>query len=368
MRIVLTGGGTGGHVYPCLSVADALRRADPAVELLYLGNPGGVEERLVRQHDIAFRAVRSGQVRGKTPWQVASSGARIATGVRQARAALTGFAAEAVFATGGYASIPVVVASAITRTPVTVFLPDIYPGWAVRLATRLAARVATTSEGALHYLPRKKTAVTGYPLRADFWQANRGGGRDRLGLSDGPFLLVSGASSGSRVLNDAVMGSLTQLLEVCQVVHLTGSADEARVRAARERLPESLRGRYHVHGYLDEMAWAMAAADLAVLRAGASCLAEPPAVGLPAILVPGTFSDQYRNATYMASTGAAVLLEEARLGELAELVRDLLGSSERLSAMSSAAKRLARPSAAEAIVSLLLNGRGSASIPEACLI
>jgi UDP-N-acetylglucosamine--N-acetylmuramyl-(pentapeptide) pyrophosphoryl-undecaprenol N-acetylglucosamine transferase len=310
--------------------------------------------------------VRAGQIRGKSPLQVTASAGQIARGVREARGVLKHFAADAIFATGGYASMPVVLAAALTGTPVTVFLPDIYPGWAVRVATRLAAHVATTADGALEHLPRQKTSVTGYPLRPEFWEANRTGGRDRLELREGPCLLISGASSGSRVLNDAVSDGLVPLLQVCQVVHLTGSADESRMLAARKRLPQHLQRRYHVHGYLSDIAWAMAAADLAVLRAGASCLAEPPAVGLPAILVPGSFSDQYRNAAYMAAAGAAVVLEETRLSELPAMVEELVGSADRLAAMSLAANRLARPSAAEDIVDLLLDQHRSAKVPEAC--
>jgi UDP-N-acetylglucosamine--N-acetylmuramyl-(pentapeptide) pyrophosphoryl-undecaprenol N-acetylglucosamine transferase len=367
MNIVLAGGGTGGHVYPALSVAEALRRIDPQIELLYLGTPGGIEERLVRENGIAFRGVPAGQVRGKSPGQVAASARQIAGGVREAQRALSSFAAHSVFATGGYASVPVVLSAALRRVPVTIFLPDVYPGWAVRVAARLAEQVATTTEGALEHLPRQRTTVTGYPLRAEFWEVTRSHGRDRLGLSDGPVVLISGASTGSRVLNDAVLQSLTSLLEGCQVVHLTGRADEERVQDARSGLPERLRRHYRVYGYLDDIAWALAAADLAVLRAGASCLAEPPAVGLPTILVPGTFSDQHRNANFMAAQGAAIVLEEQRLSELPGLIDDLIGSPERLSSMADAARRLARPAAAEAIASLVLRRRGVAGVPEACL-
>ncbi|HTE84014.1 MAG TPA: UDP-N-acetylglucosamine--N-acetylmuramyl-(pentapeptide) pyrophosphoryl-undecaprenol N-acetylglucosamine transferase [Dehalococcoidia bacterium] len=366
MRVIFAGGGTGGHVYPALSVAASLRRSEPEADLLYLGTRGGTEERLVREHGIPFRVVRSGQIRGKSPWQIASSAARIAAGVLEAQAAFRSFAPDVVFATGGYASIPVVLGAALKRVSVTVFLPDVYPGWAVRIATLLATHVATTSDGALDYLPHSKTAVTGYPLRPEFWQTTRAEGRQRLGLDGGPCLLVSGASSGSRTLNDAILNALDALLEVCEVVHLTGRADETRVRSARARLPEPLRTRYHVHGYLDDIAWAMAAADLAVLRAGASSLAEPPAFGLPAILVPGAFSDQHRNAAHMASMGAAILLEEACLDELPALVRSLLGSNDRLAAMSSASSRLARPAAADEIAALLLNSRRAANVSEVC--
>jgi UDP-N-acetylglucosamine--N-acetylmuramyl-(pentapeptide) pyrophosphoryl-undecaprenol N-acetylglucosamine transferase len=367
MNIVLAGGGTGGHVYPALSVAEALRRVDPRVALLYLGTPGGIEERLVREHGIAFRGVHAGQIRGKSPGQVASSAGQIAAGVREAQRALTSFSADSIFATGGYASVPVVLSAALRRVPVTVFLPDVYPGWAVRIAARFAAQVATTTDGALEHLPRQKSTVTGYPLRAEFWEATRSHGRDRLGLSDGPVVLISGASTGSRVLNDAVLRFLAPLLEGCQVVHLTGRADEERIQAARAALPDGLRRRYHVYGYLDDIAWALAAADLAVLRAGASCLAEPPAVGLPAILVPGSFSDQHRNADFMASQGAAIVLEEQRLQDLPVLIEELVSSPERLSAMAAAARRLARPAAAGAIASLVLKRRRVSELREACL-
>jgi UDP-N-acetylglucosamine--N-acetylmuramyl-(pentapeptide) pyrophosphoryl-undecaprenol N-acetylglucosamine transferase len=366
MRLVLTGGGTGGHIYPALSVAAALRRAAPETELLYLGTPGGVEQRLVPEHGIAFRPVHSGQVRGKTPKQVVVSAMRLARGVGEARAALTSFGANAVFATGGYASVPVVLAGALTRTPVTVFLPDVYPGWAVKTATRFAARVATTTEGALDFLPRSKTVVTGYPLRPEFWHATRTGGRERLGTGSGPVLLISGASTGSRALNSATLAVLEPLLSLCEVVHLTGAADEGRMRAAHERLPAQLRPRYHVHGYLEDIAWAMAAADLAVLRAGASCLAEPAALGLPCVLVPGPFSDQHRNASYVASVGAAVVLEETRLAELPDVVRELLTSPGRLEAMSVAARAIARPRAADTLASLLLESGRHEQVHQAC--
>ncbi len=357
MNVILTGGGTGGHVYPALSVAAALRREAPETSLLYLGLAGGVERRLVLECGIPFIGVHSGQLRGKSPINVARGLARLAWGVLEARGALAGFRAQRVFATGGYASMPVVLAAAWSRVPVTVFLPDIYPGWAVRVAARMASAVATSCDGALQHLPQAKTFVTGYPLREDFGQANRAEARTRLGLGDGQVLLVSGASSGSRVLNGGLLPALNTLLPRCEIIHLTGHADEARIRAARETLPAALQARYHVYGYLEQMAWAMAAADLAVMRAGASCLAEPPAAGLPAILIPGSFSDQRRNAHYMAERGAAVVLDEANLGTLSDEVLGLLDAPWRLQAMASAARALARPDAARALAKLLLYGR-----------
>lgn len=360
MRILLSGGGTGGHVYPALSVAEALRVATPDIELLYIGTETGAERELVPQAGIPFRTIHAGQIRGKSPGRVALSLAQLCRGVLRAARMLRDFSPQAAFVTGGYASVPVALAAWLNRIPLVVFLPDVYPGWAVRLSTRLATQLATTTAGASDHLPPGKTAVTGYPLRPEFWQADRQSGRERLGLRDGPVLLISGASQGAQRINEAVLASLDDLLACAELVHLTGLRDEARVKQARARLPDNLQARYHVYGYLDGMAWAMAGADLAVLRSGASCLAEPPALGLPAILVPGTYAGghQRQNAAFMQSQGAAVLLDESNLNQLALLAKQLLGSPTRLRAMSAAARELARPQAASALADLTLRAGG----------
>jgi UDP-N-acetylglucosamine--N-acetylmuramyl-(pentapeptide) pyrophosphoryl-undecaprenol N-acetylglucosamine transferase len=364
MRFVLAGGGTGGHVYPALSVAEYLKRAAPETELLYIGTRSGAEQRLVPPSGIPFRSVHAGQVRGKAPWQTAASVVRLGRGVIEARAGIAAFRPDAVFATGGYASVPVLLAARLAGIPLTVFLPDVYPGWAVRLAARLATRVATSTQGALAFLPREKAQVTGYPLRPEFWSLRREEARRRLGLGTGTVLLVSGASTGSRSLNDGVMAALPGLLDITEVLHLTGAADLRRVAEARAALPLSQQARYHVLGYLEEMPLAMIAADLALMRAGASCLAEPPAAGLPAILVPGPFSDQRRNADYMAAEGAAIVLDQGRLQQLLDLIRSLVANTDRLGAMAAAARRLARPDAARSLASMLLTAGDAKRLPQ----
>jgi len=369
MRFVFAGGGTGGHVYPALSVAAALSSVAPRneLELLYLGRAGAPEERLAGLEDIPFRAIHAGQIRGQSPRQTAAGICRLGQGLVETRAILAAFRADAVFATGGYASMPVALAARWTRTPLLVFLPDVSPGWAVRVAARVATLVATSTDAPLKDLPRRKTVVTGYPLRAGFASVGRQSAREHLELGAGPVLLVTGASTGSRALNDAVLGALPGLLDVCEILHLTGSQDAGRVLEARSRLPDAARERYHVLAYLDEMADAMAAADLAVMRAGASCLGEPAAAGLPAILVPGPFSDQRRNAEYMAHSEAAVLLDQPALQERLEpMVRDLLASPERLARMASAARRLAHPAASAELAGQLLRLAHASWEPESC--
>ena len=357
--MVLSGGGTGGHIYPALAVAEALRReAGPEgpPELLYIGVRGRMDEQIVGPSGLRFEAVRAGPLRVRSPVGFARGIANLLLGSAQAWRLLGRFRPDAVFATGGYASVPVGLAARARRRPLVVYLPDVRPGWAVRLLARLATRIATTTERSLAELPAGKAEAAGYPVRAAFWTANRDQARQKLGLPlDEPVLLVTGASQGARRLNNAVAGQLEALLAVCRVVHQTGAADEAALLERRASLPDGQQRRYHVSAYMDDMAGAMAAADLAVMRAGASTLGELPAAGLPAVLVPGVYEgwDQTPNARYLEEQGAAVVLEDDRLDRLADVVRELLADEPRRLAMAAAARRLARPDAARRIAQIV---------------
>jgi len=353
--VVLAGGGTGGHIYPALAVAQALRR-DAAVEMLYIGVRGRLDEQIVASAGLPFAAVSAGPLRVGSPWRALRSLASLALGAAQAWRLLGRFRPDAVFATGGYASVPVGVAARARRRPLVVYLPDVHPGWAVRLLARLATRLVTTTDRALAELPAGKAEAVGYPVRDAFWSATRDGARATLGLpQDEKVLLVSGASQGARRLNLAVLDQLDALLSMCHVLHLTGAAGEAEVIARRDALPANLRERYHVFGYLDEMAGAMVAADLAVMRAGASVLGELPAAGLPAVLVPGVYEgwDQGPNARYLEEQGAAVVLPNDQLDRLAQVAGELLSDDALRRTMGEAARRLARPDAARRIAAVV---------------
>ena len=360
MRVALSGGGTAGHVYPALAVASALRRTLAArnepLDLLYVGIRGRVDEQLLAGESIDFRTVRASALRVRSPLQFARGLFDLLVGSLQARGHLRRFNPQAVFATGGYASAPIAVAARLSRRPLLVYLPDIHPGWAVRMMMRLATRIAATTDASLPYLPQSKVDVTGYPVRPGFLAAAKEEGRRRLGLSaDMKTLLVAGGSQGAHAINTLVADNLSSLLDLCQIIHISGPADFDSLQRRRGELPEALQSRYHLHSYLsEEMPWAMAAADLALCRAGASTLGELPLMGLPAVLVPGAFSDQAVNAQYLADHGAAVALANGHIAEAVGLIEELLRDEERLQAMSAATRSLARPDAAERIASLLL--------------
>ncbi len=353
MKVILAGGGTGGHVYPNISVARALAaemtaRGEP-LELLYIGVRGRVDEIIVPLEGIPFRAVSAGPLRVSSPLAAMRNVARLALGVVQSLWIVRRFKPDAVFATGGYASVPVGVATRLLRRPLVVYLPDVTPGWAVRLLSKLATRMATTSERALEYLPKNRTVVAGYPVRDEFWQLDRTAARAKLSLpTEGEVLLVTAGSLGAQKINDAIFAALPALVARCTILHVTGDAGEAEAHRVRATLPPAQRERYIVHGYLDDMPAAMHAADLVVARSGASSLGELPAAGAPAILVPGEYEgwSQAPNAEYMQSHGAALMLRNAELDRLGATALALLADTARLDAMRDASRTLARPAAA----------------------
>ena len=356
MRVVFTGGGTGGHVYPGLSVLEALRcQAGTPIEAWYIGRRGGAEERIVPAAGVPFHAVPAAGLRGKSAPAAARALVALAAGTAQAWRLLGRWRPRVAFATGGYASVPVALAARLRRIPLLLFLPDVYPGWAVRFLARFATRIATSTDQALAALPRGRTVVTGYPVRAAFFAVDRPSARARLGLPPAePVVLVAGGSSGARDINRAVARHLPHFLQMAYLLHVSGPPFEAELRRLAERMPVHLRARYHLFGYLDDMPAAMAAADVAVLRAGASTLGELPASGLPAVLVPGPFSDQERNARYLVEQGAAVVVDNAAVDHILPTVHDLLRTPERLAAMRRAMGALARPTAAADLARLLL--------------
>ena len=362
MRLALSGGGTGGHVYPALSIAAALDDELPPgddLDLLYVGSEGGAEDALVGRAGISFAKIASAPIRGRTPWQMAASAARIALGVRQGRSLIDGFRPAAILSTGGYASFPLSLAARTRGVPIAVYLPDIGPGWAVRAIAKLAKRITVSAAESLRRLPDSKTIVTGYPVRPEFWTANRAGGRERLGLSaEEKVLYVAGASQGAHSINRAIAADISGLLELCEIVHLCGTADEPWLREIRDGLSDGLRERYHLFGYMHENTpWAMAAADLAVCRSGASVIGELPAVGLPAVLVPYPHAGghQRTNAHYMEIKGAAIVIDDDDLNTMLPVVGELLHSEGRLREMRESSRKLARPDAASRIARILLD-------------
>ncbi len=330
-----------------------------------------------------------GPLRGVNPGRLVRNALRLLRAVVTCHRRLRTFQAHAALVTGGYASVPVALAARLAGIPVVLHLPDTTPGWAARWIALLAvhvtlafdqdwpqrpqrsrrgARPATSSVFSVRSVAHKirgrlparaPTTVTGYPLRPEFEHPSADRGRAQFDLDPNePLVLVMGGSQGARRLNRAVSGQLEALLARTQVVHLCGLLDEAEVRAARAALAPPLRQRYVVRAHLHTgLADSMAAADLVVCRAGAATLAELPATGTPAVLVPGDYAGghQQQNAAFLAHHGAALFVADTALtGQrlLAE-VTTLLGDPDRRRRMAAAMRRLSKPDAAARIAAVL---------------
>ena len=355
MRIALAAGGTAGHIFPALATLGALRAAGEPVEARFFGPDTRGERALVEGHDAPFEVVPAAPLRGRAPLALARGLARTALGVAAALRALRRFRPHVMLSTGGYGSFPPSVAARILRLPLVVFLPDVEPGLAVRVESRLATRIAAATEAALPRLPAGKAVVTGYPVRAAF-RTSRERAREALGWSaDERVLLVAAGTQGARAINRAIGEALPRLCEDARVVHVAGAASLDEALAGRAALPESLRARYEPTAFREDLPTLLAAADLAVTRAGASALGELPAAGLPAILVPGAFAGghQRANARWLADRGAAILIEETDLGTLADQALGLLRDHDRRRAMAEAARAAGGADGAERLAALL---------------
>jgi UDP-N-acetylglucosamine--N-acetylmuramyl-(pentapeptide) pyrophosphoryl-undecaprenol N-acetylglucosamine transferase len=250
-------------------------------------------------------------------------------------------------------------AARIKRVPSVMYLPDLRPGMAVRLLGRYATRVAVSFDRSRSYFARGKAVVTGYPVRKELFEGDKSASRRRLSLAeDKKVLLVLGGSQGAHSINVAISSALTDLLEVCQIVHLSGEADAPWLCSRRSELNQAVAQHYRVYPYLhEEIIDALAAADLAVARAGAATTGEFPALGLPSILVPYPYAGRHQdlNADHMVDHAAAIRVDDADLaqGILGETIVGLLTNDERLSQLADGARRLAQPDASRRIAQLL---------------
>jgi UDP-N-acetylglucosamine--N-acetylmuramyl-(pentapeptide) pyrophosphoryl-undecaprenol N-acetylglucosamine transferase len=349
-------------VYPALAVARALRDARRDVELDYIGGARGFERRLVAghpmgdelpYHELIVRSLRSAGLSLHTVLDPVRLGASIP----QAWWLLGRLRPAALFTTGGYLALPLVLAARARGVPSLVWEGNVLPGRATRAIGRYATRVAVSFPPTLEAFGAN-AFVSGTPIRS-FAGIDRHAARASFDLGPGDrLLLVFGGSQAVARLSAALAGALPRLLADWHVLHLAGEAGMADASAAREALPEALRSRYLPKPFLTErMADALVAADLVVGRAGSSTCAELAAVGVASILVPYPFAGAHQryNASFLADEGAAVMVPDEQLDarRLLDEATALLDDERRL-AMAAAARRLGRPNAARVLAVELL--------------
>jgi UDP-N-acetylglucosamine--N-acetylmuramyl-(pentapeptide) pyrophosphoryl-undecaprenol N-acetylglucosamine transferase len=350
-KVVIAAGGTAGHVVPALAVADALRARGAEVEFV-----GGerAEAELVPAAGYPFHRLRVAGIDRSNPLRAAGAMLLAAAATVKARGLLRRLGADAVLGGGGYVAGPVGLAARSLRLPLVLTEADSHLGVANRLLAPLARRVflAFPIEGR----SGSKWMVSGRPVPAGTGTADRHAARARFGIGrDEQCVLVFGGSLGARRLNDAALDAFGTAAPGA-VLHASGRRDHPDLR---ERLDElGAPPHYHLHPYIEPFADALAAADLAVARAGGG-VQELLVAGLPSVLVPyphATADHQTKNARWAEAAGAAVVVPDAELDgpRLAREVAALLGSPQRMGAMANAARAAARPDAAERIADELL--------------
>ncbi len=383
IKILVTGGGTGGHVNPALAVVQTVKEIAEGAAwrpvFRYIGSVDGIEKRLAEQAGLDFVGVQSGKLRRSfnlrgyfTPKNIVDV-FRVPVGVVQAVWQVAKFRPKVVLSTGGYVSVPPVIAAWLLRVPVITHEQTVQVGLANQIAARFATRIALTFEGATQELParlRSKAFVTGNPVREAIFQGDRALAVARFGFvpedNTLPTLYVTGGAQGARIINRALESVLPQLLGFCRIIHQCGQQPEGdeqdydRLTEVAEKLLPELRRRYYITRFVSEkIGDAFALADLVVSRSGAGTVTEVAALGKPALfipLVPTGGDEQTRNAQRSADVGAAVIIKNAELDGprlLAELLV-LLPDKARLKQMSEAALTLARPNAAQDLAEALL--------------
>lgn len=362
LRVLLSGGGSGGHVFPAFAVADALRQLVDAeggsVEFRFAGTADGIESELAVEADLPYSTIAARALRGRNLLSKLLSVGATATGVLDALALMLRYRPHLVFLTGGYVSAPVGIAAWLTRRPIVLLQPDIEPGWTLRALAPLASRICVTHQRSTERYRRDKCVVTGYPVRPGFEDLDKPMARAYFQLNGGPALLVTGAVRGAQRINDCVADHLERWLEHTQLIHISGRNDFDRLSLMRDALPPKLQSRYRLYSYMsEEMPLAMAACDLAISRAGASVMGEYPAAGLPAVLAPiGEAGGHQRyNADLLADAGGAITINNEDIAEnLFELTTALLADDDRLQRMRRAMLELRRTDAARRVAEVIV--------------
>ncbi|OKI48979.1 UDP-N-acetylglucosamine--N-acetylmuramyl-(pentapeptide) pyrophosphoryl-undecaprenol N-acetylglucosamine transferase [Micromonospora sp. CB01531] len=376
IRVVVTGGGTGGHTYPALTtirtLRDRLAQAGVEPKLLWVGVSHGLEAKIARQEGIPFKAITTGKLRRSPTMRELgrniADAFRIPLGVLQAIMIVVRSRPAVVLSTGGYVSVPIGIAAWLTRRPLVMHEQILTLGLANRILARVAARVLLSHESSIDHLPERtksRALVTGNPIRPEILAGDRGRALAAYRLDpDRPLLYVTGGAQGAVQVNNLIADILPDLLAACQVLHQCGEYSFDRMRQLAAGLPEHLRNRYRVVAYVhDEMPDVLAAADIVVARSGAGTVAELTALGKACVfipLIPTGGDEQRRTARHLAEAGAARMLAgpDATPERLREEIMMLLNHPNRRQQLADAARQYGRPHAAADVATALIDAAG----------
>lgn len=356
MRILITGGGTAGHVLPALEVIKVLRTKDQSIEFLWIGSSEGMEKDLVADQGIAFESVPVGKFRRYFSFKNITDILKIPAGILAARKVIRRFKPQVVFSKGGYVSMPTVIAAWMLNVPIVIHESDIVAGLANQKLSWFVTRIALSFPDRGKNFPEEKTQFTGMPVRPEITNGSKETAMQTFGLTgDKPVLFVSGGSQGARVINNTLFEIIPLLLEKFQIIHVSGKKN---FEDMKNKTSEYENQGYHLYPYLsDEMAHAYAAADVIISRGGATSIFEIAAIGKRNLLIPLTESannHQKENAEYFHSVGISELLTEENMTPHV-LYERILGIyfDEDEAKVRESAKKMVSPNAAEDLANMV---------------
>ena len=360
MKVVIAGGGTGGHLFPGLALAEEFKKRDDSVEVVFVGTEHGIEARVIPREGYPLKFVRAEGIVGKSPIRKIRATAKVFLSVWDSYRILNSVMPDIVIGVGGYASGAVVLVAHLKSIPTMIHEQNSVPGMANRVLSRFVDQVCITYQESLSVFPPGKTFLTGNPVRAKILRGEREAAQRLFSLDKEMFtVFVFGGSSGATSINRTMVDALNYLgeyREKIQFLHQTGERDYDSVREAYRK--SGFKGT--VAPFIYQMAEAYAAADMVISRAGATTLAELTALGKPSLLVPYPHSagrHQEFNAIKLREMGAAfVVFDNEMSGELlAKHIRDMFGSDSVRNEMQRACRALGRPEACVRIVDIALS-------------
>jgi UDP-N-acetylglucosamine--N-acetylmuramyl-(pentapeptide) pyrophosphoryl-undecaprenol N-acetylglucosamine transferase len=362
VKIVLTGGGTGGHIYPALAIGRYCQQQEPNTELLYIGSDTGLERDIVPKAGVAFEAIRVSGFRRKVSLSNLQTVWHFVRAVSRSKKLLRRFKPDVVIGTGGYVCGPVMYAAAQLNIPTMIHEQNVLPGLTNRFLSRYADVAAVSFPGGEKYFTKSpKVVYTGNPRASEVIHANPVAARERLGIkNDVPIVVFVGGSRGARALTELMiaMAPLWQVEETFQVVYVTGAPYYETTVTKIQKHMDKLKGKLIVVPYVDQFPDLLAASSLVVCRSGASSIAELTAFGIPSIQVPSpnvTNNHQEANARRLVEAGAAEMVLERDLHaiNLSMRIRKLMGVSPELLKMRESAKAIGKPDSAQVIYELI---------------
>lgn len=363
MRVLVSGGGTGGHIYPALAIAKGLKEIEPETKILYVGTRKGLEARIVPQEGLSFSTISVEGLPRKIGLGLIRTTIKTAGGYVQARKIIKDFNPDIVIGTGGYVCGPVVLAAALKKIPTLIHEQNAFPGVTNKLLARVVDRVAVTFPESIKYFKGKeKVKVTGLPIRPEILCAEPESAEEFGFRPDGFNVLVVGGSRGARRINLAIeevikyYGGRSDI----RFLIITGEVgyEEVMENLQKKSIDLSTYTNIMVKPYLHKMPEALSATNLILCRAGATTIAEITAKGIPGILIPYPYAaenHQEHNAMALVNKGAAIMIKDNELNgqRLINCINELISDPESLHKMRMRAKEMGRPQALKNIIELV---------------